>query len=60
MRRFALYLFILMVFSTSGAYLYYRGSLDGIQTYKQSKNMELTLESAYRYGFLDGLKAKCK
>lgn len=41
-----------------GSYLYYRGSKDGVTKYKHSKNMALTLESQYRFGFNDGLASR--
>ena len=42
--------FILVVFAL---YYYGLGMKNGIDEYKQSMNMYLTLKSAYHYGYLD-------
>lgn len=47
---------VLFIYSFGlGGYLYYKGYQGGWDGYKHSKNMQLTLKSQYRFGFLDGL-----
>ena len=52
-KRTAVYLWILLVFATVGTYLYFRGASDGVQKYKHSKQFQMALDSAYRYGLYD-------
>lgn len=55
MKRFMpLILLMTMLQTTFGFYMYIRGGIDGIIVYKHSKNFYLTLESMYRFGFIDG------
>lgn len=54
-KRLLLYSFIIVVFSVQGVYLYFRGAHDGVIAYKQSKQFYMTLESEYKFGFLDGV-----
>ncbi len=51
-------LVILVVFFTSGFYIYNKGLQAGEQRYKQSRRMYFALKSAYHYGFMDGHDGK--
>lgn len=51
--RTVAYLWIVLIFSAVGSYLYFRGTCDGITNYKHSIHMQLALESAYHYGYGD-------
>lgn len=51
--RMVAYLWIILIFSSVGTYLYYKGAIDGVEKYKRSKNMDLALKSAYHYGYSD-------
>lgn len=35
-------------------YVYAKGREDGVAAYKQSRSFQLTLDSMYRFGLLDG------
>jgi hypothetical protein len=53
-KRTVAYLWIVLIFSVVGTYLYYRGAYDGIKNYKRSKQMYLALKSSYHFGYIDG------
>ena len=53
MRSRWIYLYILVIFVLSGAYLFHKGMEFGVYKYKHSRNFEMTLDSAYRYGLHD-------
>lgn len=48
--------FIGLVFVLIGTnlYIYNRGRVDGKDTYRHSRNFQMTLDAAYNYGVFDG------
>jgi hypothetical protein len=52
-KRTVAYLWIVLIFSAVGTYLYFRGAYDGIRNYKHSIHMQMALEAAYKYGYWD-------
>lgn len=56
MNKRTVYLYIFLVFLTMGFYLFRKGEVTGVVKYKRSKNFQMTLDAAYRYGYDDGSK----
>jgi hypothetical protein len=57
-RRYGLLvLWTSLVFLTSGTYLYFKGMHDGKLKYQHSYNFQLTMDSAFHYGYMDGFDA---
>ena len=53
MKTRLIYLYILIVFLIAGSYIIKQGERFGVSKYKNSKNMELALKSAYGFGYED-------
>lgn len=54
MKTLFAYFYVFLVFLLVGSYLFCKGEVVGVEKYKHSKNFQMTLESAYRFGYLDG------
>lgn len=59
MNKYLLTIFLISVIIYSHWYAYQQGLIQGEINYKKSIHMQLTLESAYNYGYVDG-KRNCK
>ena len=57
-KRTVAYLWIILIFSSVGTYLYFRGAYDGVIKYKRSSHMQLALKSAYHFGYLDAKEGR--
>lgn len=54
MNKLISFLGLILVLLATHLYIYGKGLTDGKIKYQHSKNMQLTLDSAYRYGLFDG------
>ena len=54
MNKLISFIGLVLVFLSTYLYIYNKGLVNGKLRYQHSKNFQLTLDSAYRYGVFDG------